>query len=191
VRRMARDACLKVLARHVDEHDFVVAAYQAAFEWIVIRPSDRNLIATGAMGQASSHALGIAIGRPESRVLCLDGDGSLLMNLGSLVTIASVAPDNLVHFVCNNGVYEANGSHPTPHSDRVDYAEMARAAGYRAVHVFDDLVTFENAIAGVISARGPVFVDLRVEQGEAYPQDYAFMHGDAHRAAFKAAVRGA
>ena len=54
------------------------------------------------MGLASSHALGLALGHPDKRVIVLDGDGSLLMNLGSLVTIAAVAPKNLVHFVCEN-----------------------------------------------------------------------------------------
>ena len=66
------------------------------------------------MGLGSSHALGLALGRPDKRVLVLDGDGSLLMNLGTLVTIAEVAPRNLIHFVLENGTYEANGSHPTP-----------------------------------------------------------------------------
>jgi len=188
MKRMKRDAALGIIAGHAGD-SLVVAAYQAAFEWIVIRPSDLNLIATGAMGQASSHGLGLAIGRPDRKVLVLDGDGSLLMNLGALVTIAGEAPENLFHFVCNNGVYEANGSHPTPGADTVDFPGLARAAGYRSAESFDDLADLESRIGGVLARRGPVFVDLRVEQGEAWPQDYAYMHGAAHRAAFKAALR--
>ena len=188
MKRMKRDAALKAIARHAGD-SLVVAAYQAAFEWIVIRPSDCNLIATGAMGQASSHGLGLAIGRPDRKVLVLAGDGSLLMNLGSLVTIAEVAPANLFHFVCNNGVYEANGSHPTPGSGTVDFPGLALAAGYGSAESFDNLPDLESRIGDVLGGQGPVLIDLRVEQGEAYPQDYAYMHGAEHRAAFKAALR--
>src|SRR6516225_8634546 len=60
-------------------------------------------------------ALGLALGRPDKRIICLQGDGSLLMNLGCLVTIAAAAPKNLVHMVVQNGTYEANGSHPIRH----------------------------------------------------------------------------
>ena len=87
---MKRDQCLKVLARHRTA-EIVVAVYQAAQEWLHISPSDLNYTFTGAMGQGSSHALGIALARPDRRVVVLDGDGSLLMNLGTLVTIAHAA----------------------------------------------------------------------------------------------------
>ena len=99
---MKRDECLKVLA-HYHTDQIVVAAYQAAQEWLVIKPHVLNYTAIGAMGQASSHALGLALGRPNMGVLVLDGDGSLLMNLGSLVTIASEAPKNFIHCCPNSG----------------------------------------------------------------------------------------
>src|SRR3989475_13334411 len=110
---MKRDACLKVLARHRTD-EIVVAVYQAAQEWLHISPSELDYTFTGAMGQGSSHALGLALGRPDKRVVVLDGDGSLLMNLGSLVTIGHAAPKNLVHCVCQNGTYESNGAVPIP-----------------------------------------------------------------------------
>jgi Thiamine pyrophosphate enzyme, C-terminal TPP binding domain len=77
---MKRDACLQVLARHRTD-EIVVAVYQAAQEWLHISPSDLNYTFTGAMGQGSSHALGIALGRPDRRVVVLDGDGSLLTRI--------------------------------------------------------------------------------------------------------------
>src|SRR5215813_13631811 len=94
---MKRDECLKVLARHVTDADIVLPVYSAAFDWIDIRPHPLNYVSHGAMGLASSHALGLALGRPDRRIIVLDGDGSLLMNLGSLVTIAAAAPPNLYH----------------------------------------------------------------------------------------------
>src|SRR6266404_508197 len=123
---MKRDQCLEI----------VVATYQAAFDWMVIRPSPLNYLSIGAMGLASSHALGLALGRPERRVIVLDGDGSLLMNLGSLVSIAEAAPRNLVHFVCENGTYEANGAHPIPGQGRISFTGFAGAAGYPHCYEF-------------------------------------------------------
>src|SRR5262249_26958625 len=106
--------CLQALARHVTDRDIVVPVYTSAFDWIAIRPHPLNYLAHGAMGLASSHALGLALGKPDRRVIVIDGDGSLLMNIGSLVSIAEAGPRNLVHFVCENGSYEANGGHPIP-----------------------------------------------------------------------------
>jgi phosphonopyruvate decarboxylase len=181
--------CLRALARHVSDDDIVLPAYTSAFAWIDIRPSPLNYLAHGAMGLASSHALGLALGRPDRRVIVLDGDGSLLMNLGSLVTIAEAAPPNLIHCVCQNGTYEANGGHPIPGRGRVDFAGFARAAGYRAVHAFDDLRNFEQQIGAVLGERGPVFVGLKVEPVGAQERDYMRLHGEAVREATKAALR--
>jgi phosphonopyruvate decarboxylase len=184
---MRRDECLKILARHHTD-EIVVPVYQAAFEWRTIKPVALTYLAVGAMGQASSHALGLALGRPDKRVLVLDGDGSLLMNLGSLVTIGEVAPRNLVHFVCQNDNYEANGGHPIPGAGRVSFAGFARAAGYRSVHEFDDLDAFAARIAAVLKEDGPVFVVLKVVAGEPYPQDFPALHDAALREAFRAAL---
>lgn len=185
---MKRDACLKILARHRTD-EIVVSVYRAAFEWKVIAPSPLNYVAVGAMGQASSHGLGLAIGRPDKRVLVLDGDGSLLMNLSTLVTIANQAPRNLVHFVCENGVYEVNGAHPIPGYGRFNFAGMAREAGYAQVYEFSELSEFERRIAGVLAQPGPTFVTLKVEQGEEYPMEWDYVHGPEQRDAFRAALR--
>ena len=105
---MKRDECFRVLARHVTD-EAVVATYSSAVDWVGIKPRVLNYTSIGAMGLDISHGLGLALGRPDKRVIVLQGDGSLLMNLGSLVTVAAVAPKNLVHFVAHNETYEANG----------------------------------------------------------------------------------
>ena len=184
---MRRDEVLKALARHVGD-DIVVPVYTTAFDWIAIHPHPLNYLCVGAMGLAPSHALGLALGRPDKRVLVLDGDGSLLMNLGCLVTVADVAPRNLVHFVFENGTYEANGAHPIPGRDRIDFAGFARAAGYRSCHVFDDLAAFEKGIAAALAEPGPVFIDLKIEPGSPPVYDYKLMHSEKLRADFKAAL---
>jgi phosphonopyruvate decarboxylase len=185
---MRRTDCLRALARHVTDADIVLPVYSTAFDWIDIRPHPLNYLSHGAMGLASSHALGLALGRPDKRVIVLDGDGSLLMNLGSLVTIGAAAPPNLFHFVCENGTYEANGGHPIPGRDKVDFAGLARASGYRVVYDFSDLGVFEQQIGAVLSETGPVFADLKISAGGPQERDYSRLHGPHVRKAFRDAL---
>src|SRR5262245_65988208 len=113
---MKRDECFRVLARHLKD-EIVLPVYSSAFDWLEIAPRALNYYAFGAMGLGSSCALGLALGQPNRRVIVLDGDGSLLMNLGSLVTIGATAHKYLVHFLCRHGTYEENGSQLFPDTD--------------------------------------------------------------------------
>ena len=184
---MKRDECLRILARHHSDQ-IVVPLYQAAFEWSVIKPWPLTYYSFGAMGLGSSHALGLALGRPDKRVIVLDGDGSLLMNLGTLVSIAEAAPPNLIHFVCENGTYEANGAHPIPGAGTVSFAGFARAAGIEKVYEFSTLDDFERSIAHLLEERGPVFVDLKVEKGADYEYRWDLVHGPESRRTFREAL---
>jgi sulfopyruvate decarboxylase subunit beta len=184
---MKRDDCFHVLKRHITD-EIVVATYTSAHDWIAIAPRDLNYFSTGAMGLASSHALGLALGCPERRIVVLDGDGSLCMNLGTLVTIAAAAPRNLIHCVSHNGTYEANGGHPLP-SRRIDFAGLARAAGYRHAVTISELAEFEAQIGPLLTMVGPVFVELMVVPGAAYPIDYPNLYRADRRERLKAALR--
>jgi len=185
---MKRDECLKVLARH-RTNEIVVSVYKAAQEWIHISPSELNYTFVGAMGQGSSHGLGLALGRPDKRVIVLDGDGSLLMNLGTLVTIANAAPKNLVHCVCENGTYETNGAVPIPRAGSVDFPGIARAAGYPKAYEFADLQEWDQEVDGILKEEGPVFVDLKMEPGEDYPEDFRCLYNIEYREAFRHAFQ--
>lgn len=185
---MRRDHALEALKRHVDAQ-IVVAVYQTLFDWMAIHPRDLNYVATGAMGQASSHALGLALANPGREVLVLDGDGSLLMNLGSLVTIAGAAPPNLHHFVFENGVYEVNGGHPIPAQNRIDFAALARAAGYPRVVTYSELDDFAASVGEFLRQPGPAFALMKIVAGDPYPRDYACIHGAEAREKFRRALR--
>jgi phosphonopyruvate decarboxylase len=185
---MPRDQCFRMLAE-LRGDAIVVATYTSAFEWRRTQPHKLNFVTIGAMGQASSQALGLAIGLPDHKVIVLDGDGSLLMNLGTLVTIANARPRNLVHFVVENGCYEANGSHPIPGQGRVSFAGFARAAGYAQVFEFDGLNRFAAELPAVLAADGPVFATLKVVAADPPPQDYEWTTSPAVRREFKAAIR--
>ena len=185
---MDRKKTLAAIARHVTDADIVLPVYSTAFDWIEIRPHALNYLSHGAMGLASSHGLGLALGRPDKRVIVLDGDGSLLMNLGALVTAAEAAAKNFFHFVCENGTYEANGGHPIPGRERVNFAAFARAAGYRNVHEFSDVKIFEQRIASVLEEEGPVFATLKIAAGGSQERDYSRLHGARVRQAFRDAL---
>jgi sulfopyruvate decarboxylase subunit beta len=129
----------------------------------VSRNPERDLHVGGAMGKASSVALGLAIAQPELKVIIVDGDGSILMNLGSLVTIANKAPAKLYHLVLENGVYAMTGGQPVPGVGRFNIAGIAREAGYRATYTFSDLKEFATQAAKVLNELGPVLVCLKVE----------------------------
>ena len=159
--------CLKALevlgARRTDQ--IVVATMMTAREWPrYSKKDDLDIPFIGCMGKASSLGLGIALGRPDQRVLVFDGDGSLLMNLGTLVTIANARPKNLVHIVFENGVYEVTGGQPVPGEGVFSFAALARGAGIPRVYELDELEPFESAVDEILDGEGPTFVCLKVTQ---------------------------
>ncbi|NQW23403.1 MAG: thiamine pyrophosphate-binding protein [SAR202 cluster bacterium] len=118
---------------------------------------------SGAMSKASNVALGLALAQPDRKIFCLDGDGSLLMNLGSMVTISNTAPKNLIHVLFNNKVYAVTGGQPIPGAEKSDWEGMAKSAGYANVFSFDNLEDLTNGIDEAMAAVGPVFIHLVVK----------------------------
>jgi len=165
---MRRNQCLRALAsRRRDQ--IVVATMSVLGPWLVHSPSELNMSCYGFMGGTSSLALGLALAQPQRRVWALDGDGSLLMQLGSLATIGGAAPPNLHHFVFKNDAYEFSGGQPIPAAGRVDFAGLAAAAGYVATYRFGEIEEFEGALDGVLAQTGPVLAELAVDVGDEDP----------------------
>ena len=162
--------------------------FRSAQEFIQIAPHPLNYTFTGAMGQGSSHALGIALGRPDKTVIVLDGDGSLLMNLGTLVTIAHAAPANLIHCLCRNNSYETNGAVAIPARDKLSFTAMAAAAGYAQVHRVDDLADWERRLPEFLKQRGPLFIDIEMQRGGSYAEDFERLYDTKYRDAFRDAL---
>jgi thiamine pyrophosphate-dependent acetolactate synthase large subunit-like protein len=121
------------------------------------------------MGHTADVALGIALAQPDRKVVCLNGDGSMLMNLGTLVTIASLGPKNMVLFVLENGTYEITGNQPVPGAGRVDFPGLARAAGFPRVYSFNRDIGYEAALPEILKVDGPVFVGVGMERGAEGP----------------------
>lgn len=143
--------------------DVVVTTMTSARDWMTLpqRPLDVVFVPS-AMGHATSLGLGLALAQPARRVIVCNGDGSMLMNLGSLVSIVGARAANMVVIVFDNGVYEVTGAQPTPASNGVDFAAIARGSGFRSVHTFDALDAWRGAIEHILEDEGPAFVWLRV-----------------------------
>ena len=137
--------------------------------------SERNFYSPGAMGLASSIALGLAVNSPSRTVVVIDGDGSLLMNLGALVTVGAHKPSNLLHVVLDNAAYGSCSEEPTL-SISADLAGIARTVGYRTVAKFSNSPELEQGLKSAIGA-GPAFIHVMVALGgprnHARPSDLA------------------
>jgi thiamine pyrophosphate-dependent acetolactate synthase large subunit-like protein len=125
---------------------------------------DRNFYNWNAMGMASSMGLGLAMARPDLKVIVYDGDGSLLMNLGSLATIASREPKNLIHIVWDNRSYAMTGGQATATAFHTDLAKMAAGAGYPKVERVETLAEFQRAADRALTEPGPWFIHCLIEE---------------------------
>ena len=137
--------------------------------WRTIAPDDLSIGCVGFMGGASSLGLGLALAMPKRRVVVFDGDGSLLMQLGSLATIAGAAPRNLTHLIFKNGVYHTSGAQEIPGGLTVDFVQMAKGAGYRKAYAVTDFDDFKRRLSSILSDEGPLLVELHTGLADKTP----------------------
>lgn len=137
--------------------------------WRTLAPDDLSVSCVGFMGGASAIGLGLAMARPDRRVIVLDGDGSLLMQLGSLATIAGVRPRNLSHLLFKNAVYHTSGAQEIPGGEGVDFVLIAKGAGYRDAWAVDDIAAFRTCLPRIMGDEGPIFVQLYTGLAEVTP----------------------
>ncbi len=121
-----------------------------------------NFYMIGSMGLASSIGLGLALKNPKKKIYVFDGDGNILMNLGSLVTIGSIKPKNLVHFVFDNGMHESTGGQPTS-SNSVRIDSLAKMANYKVFHT-SSKKRLELILKKISNMPGPIMILIRIEQ---------------------------
>lgn len=160
-------SAMRVLREWRDDRTIVVTTMGAAREWMALGPLHPLdfVFVPSSMGQASSLGLGLALARPDLRVVVVNGDGSLLMNLGSLVTIAAERPPNLMMVVAVNGVYEVTGGQPTPGvAAGVDLAAVAAASGWEHVIRCSAQEQWHQSLTKAVRTNGPRFVLLEAAQ---------------------------
>ena len=123
----------------------------------------QNFYMLGSMGLAFPIALGVALAQPKRHVFALEGDGSLLMQLGTLSTIATLKPKNLTMIIMDNGVYQITGAQPTPASAVADLVAIAVASGLTNSAWAADEEDFERLIEQSMSSPGPTLIGVRID----------------------------
>ena len=129
-----------------------------------INDSPQNFYMVGSMGLASSIGLGLALALPNKKVVVIEGDGSLLMNLGSLATIGHFNPPNLIHIVLDNESYDSSGGEPTV-SSTAKLDKLAESSGYNLVGKIIKKEEIEKTIENALRIRGSVFLLIKIEKG--------------------------
>lgn len=160
--QLLRTEAVAALAR-AREDMLTLVTMQAVEPWNALGQADeRNFNVVGCMGSAASVGLGLALAQPNERVLVLDGDGSLLMQLGSLVSIADRRPTNLYHVVFENGIYETSGGQSVPGRQTSSLTRIALASGYRHAHEFSSVAQLDDGLVECLHQPGPVFISLAI-----------------------------
>ena len=149
----------------------VVTTMTASKVWPLLGdgPLDVNYLPS-AMGHAADIALGVALAAPRRRVVCVNGDGSLAMNLGGLITAAEQQAANFTQILLVNHRYAIVGGPPIPGAGRVDWAGMARAAGWPVARSYAEVAPFADDVSELLTAPGPVFAALEVIDPPDLPQ---------------------
>jgi len=163
--RMKRIDAARIVLRHAGDDALVVVCNGMIGRevWTIgDRPTHFYMI--GSMGLASSIALGLALAQPKKRVVCLDGDGNVLMGMGVLASIADAAPKNFFHVVLDNEAHGSTGDQRTI-TERVHLEEIARACGYGWSKRADDEATLDALAKELFSRPGPAMLLAKVDKG--------------------------
>ncbi len=167
---MRREAALEIMLSKFPEDVIIVSTTgKTSREIFEIRgkhgePHFKDFLTVGSMGHCSSIALGLAISNPERKVVCIDGDGALIMHMGSLSTVGKLHPENFYHILMNNSVHESVGGQATS-ADNIDIPALVRANGYTNVWSTSDEKGLRAQVGDFIEGIGPNFMEVNVKPG--------------------------
>jgi len=164
VATLNRAALTRRLVERLEHDEAVIAGIgNANFDLIAAGHRPQNFYMLGSMGLACPIALGVALAQPRRGVIALEGDGSMLMMLGSLATIANMRPANLTIIVWDNGSYQITGKQPTATAGLTDIVAVARGAGFAASEWVRDAAHFDALIDRRFEAGGPVLLAAKID----------------------------
>src|ERR1700743_3311417 len=164
---MNRSDLTRQLVGKLTNHEAVIGGIgNTNFDLWASGQRPENFYMLGSMGLATPIALGVAIAQPKRKVFALDGDGSILMQLGALGTVAAAAQKNLAIIIWDNGLYQITGSQQTLTSKGTDLVAVAKAAGITQSFWAWDEAHFESLIDKTLSGDGPWFIVARIDGGK-------------------------
>ena len=158
------DLTRRLVAKLKNEEAVVGGIGNTHFDLWAAGQRPQNFYMLGSMGLAAPIALGVALAQPERQVIALEGDGSMLMQLGALGTIASLAPKNLTIIVWDNGAYQITGAQPTLTAAGVDLVAIAKGAGLAQSVWAADEAHFEALVDRALAGAGPLFICARTDK---------------------------
>jgi sulfopyruvate decarboxylase subunit beta len=157
---MIRKEAVQIIAKSTGKNPIVSANGFMSRDLFEMNDKKSNFYMIGSMGLASSIGLGLAIKNPKKCIFVFDGDGNILMNLGSIVTIGSLKPKNLVHIVFDNNSHESTGGQPT-NSIKVNLEELAKKTGYKIFKIKS-----KNSLISILQKikkyPGPIFLLVKI-----------------------------
>lgn len=167
---MSREQAIEQIIAHTpSDAVFISTTGMASRELYELREKhrqkhDRDFLTVGSMGYASQIALGVALCKSDRTVICIDGDGAVLMHLGGLSTIGTQKPKNMVHIVLNNGAHDSVGGQPTV-GRKINLRAIAESCGYNHTICVRTKEELTAALTGVVADMGPVFIEILVTKG--------------------------
>lgn len=168
--KMVREDAIAQIIRSLDSKDVVISTTgkisREVYEQsdLILGSHEQDFLTVGGMGHASMIAFGYAARRPDLRVYCLDGDGALLMHMGSVMFLGKEKPENLVHICINNESHESVGGMPTGAAGKF-YAPVAKEAGYTQVYHVESEEELAEALKAIKSDKTLTFLEIMVEVG--------------------------
>ncbi len=157
---MIRKQAVKIIAENIGKNPIVSANGFMSRDLFEVKDKESNFYMIGSMGLASSIGLGMALKKPRKKIFVFDGDGNILMNLGSLVTIGSLQPKNLIHVVFDNNSHESTGGQPT-NSSKIDLEKLACKTGYKVFKIKSETQLF-SILKKIKKIAGPVFLLIKI-----------------------------
>ena len=159
---MIRKEVIEIIAQNVGKNLIVSANGFISRDLFEVSDNKSNFYMIGSMGLASSIGLGIALKNPKKLVYVFDGDGNILMNLGSLVTVGSLKPKNLIHIVLDNSSHESTGGQPT-NSSKINLEKLAKNTGYN-IFLVKSKPNLLAVLKPIKNHKGPVFLLVKISE---------------------------
>ena len=162
---MIRKAAISTVVKKIGNHPIISANGFISRDLFEVCDKSSNFYMIGSMGLASSIGLGVALKNPRKSVFIFDGDGNILMNLGSLTTIASQKPKNLIHIVFDNSVHESTGGQPT-NSNFVNIEIIAKVCNYNHTFTVRTKNNFLKILHKIKKLKGPIMIVVKIQQSK-------------------------
>tara|TARA_B100001146_G_C16090662_1_gene394826 strand:+ start:31 stop:579 length:549 start_codon:yes stop_codon:yes gene_type:complete len=160
---MIRKDAIKIASNMICDSPIISANGYISRDLFEADDKNTNFYMIGSMGLSSSIALGVALKNPRKRIYVFDGDGNILMNLGSLTTIGKLKPKNLIHLVFDNQSHESTGGQPS-NTKNIDLYKIAKSSNYKAFKT-NSKIGLEKILRKIKKINGPIMILIKITKG--------------------------